>query len=112
MAGLKLKPAERWELGLGLTWTSADAALDPFSLPADDYVATHPSMSFDFSHAHTYSDLDTTRIEGELTATYHINKTFWINAGYRYADFSDDAPYMYDTSGSISLYSLALGWNF
>lgn len=112
MAGLRLKPADNWELGLGLTWISSKAGLDPFSLPAPDYVATHPAMSYDFSLSNTYSDLDTSRIEAELDATYHINRTFRINAGYRYADFSDDAPYLYDTSGSISLYLLALGWSF
>ncbi len=112
MAGLKFRPADPWELGLGLTWTRSDAGLDPFSLAAPDYVATHPSMSFDFSESHTYSDLETTRIEAQVDATYHFNKTFWINAAYRYADYSDDAPYLEDTSGSISLYSVAFGWKF
>ena len=112
MAGLKFQPSERWDLGLNLTWTSSDAALDPFDLSAPDYVATHASTAYDFSQSHTYSDLDTTRLDGGIEANYHLNKTLWIGAKYRYVDFSDDAPYLYDTSGTISFYQMVVGWVF
>ena len=112
MAGLRFKPADQLEIGLGLTWTDSDAGLDPFSLPAPDYTATHASAAFDFSQTNTYSDLNTSRLEADVNATYHINNTFRINAGYRYADFSDDAPYLYNTSGTLSLFSVGVGWSF
>ena len=112
MAGLRVHPNESWDLGLNVTWTTSDAGLDPFALPAPDYVATHPSTVFDFSKTNTYSDLDVTRIDAELDATYHFNKTFRVNLGIRYADYSDDEPYLYDTSGTMTLYSASLGWSF
>jgi len=112
MAGLRIHPNDRWDLGFNLTWTTSEAGLDPFSLTAPEYVETHPSMAFDFSESHTYSDLDTSRIDAEFDATYHFNKTFRVNLGFRYADFSDDAPYLYDTSGTMTLYTASLGWSF
>lgn len=112
MVGVTVKPSETFDMGLSLTWTASEAALDPFALPADDYVATHPPTSYDFSETHTYSDLDTSRLDLQVDGRYHFNKAFWLNAAFRYADFSDDAPYLYDTSGSLSLYTVALGWKF
>ena len=112
MAGFRVHPNENWDLGLNVTWTTSDAGLDPFALPAPDYVATHPSTVFDFSRTNTYSDLDVTRIDAEFDATYHFNKTFRVNLGIRYADYSDDEPYLYDTSGTMTLYSASVGWRF
>ncbi len=112
MAGVKLSPSDRFDLSLDATWTSSDGGMDPFSLAAPEYVATHPNTSFDFSQTHTYSDLDVTRFEAQLTARYHFNKSLWVNGAVRYADYSDDEPYLYDTSGSITFYSMAFGWRF
>ncbi len=112
MGGFTVHPNDRWDLGLHLVWTSSEAGLAPFDLPADDYVAITPPAVFDFSETHTYSDLDTTRIDGEVSAKYQINDEFRLYGAWRYADFSDDAPYLYDTSGSFTMYTFALGWTF
>ncbi|MCP4896907.1 MAG: hypothetical protein GY906_08015 [bacterium] len=112
MGGINIKPSDTFKLGLNLTWTKSEAALDPFDLPADDYVAITPTMFYDFSRSHTYSDLDTTRVDAEVTAKWKLGDAFWLYGAWRYADFQDDAPYMYDTTGSVSFYTLAAGWSF
>lgn len=112
MGGVTVHPSERWDLGLHLVWTASEAGLDPFDLPADDYVAITPPTVFDFSQTHTFSDLDTTRVDGELSAKYHFSDTFRLYGAWRYADFSDDAPYLEDTSGSFNMYTFAFGWVF
>jgi len=111
-AGLKFKPAERLSLGLSGGYTASDAAIRPFDLSAPDFVATHPATAFDFSQSHTYSDLDITRLDAEADVTYKVGEKSWLSLRYRYADLEDDAPYLYDTSGSFDLYTLAFGWTF
>lgn len=112
MGGLNIRPNERLTLGLNVTWTQSEAELDPFDLPADDYVARTPTMTYDFSLSHTYSAIDVTRVDAEATARWKFNEKFWLYGAWRYADFSDDDPYMYDTSGSVDFYTLAFGWSF
>jgi hypothetical protein len=112
MAGISLRPSEAFKLGFSLTWTESDAGLDPFDLSAPDYVATHPTMQYDFSQAHTYSDLDLSRLEAAVKAGYKFSPRASFFLKYRYADFEDDAPYLYDTSGSIDIYTAAISWSF
>jgi len=112
MGGIRFEPGKRWDLGLHLGYTAADAALDQFDLSAPDYSATHGSMSFDFSQSHTYSALNVNRFDGKFDVRYKIRDDFWVRFWYRYVDYTDDSPYMYDTSGKVSWTTLAAGWNF
>jgi len=112
MAGVSLHPSKRLDLGVHLVWTSSKAELDPFSLAAPDYVARVPSMIYDFSQTPSYSRLDTSRVDGQLEATYHVSDAFRVFGSWRYADFQDDAPYLYDTTGSVQFLTLAGGWTF
>ena len=83
MAGLKYKKAEKLELGLDLSWMKAEAGLAPFDLSADDYVATHPPMSYDFSTSHTYSDLDSSRVDADLWAKFWFRSNLWMRLRYQ-----------------------------
>jgi hypothetical protein len=112
MAGLKFQKKDKMELGVDLSWMQAEAGLAPFDLSADDYVATHPPMSYDFSTSHTYSDLDSTRIDTDVWAKFWFKTNFWLRLRYHYVDYQDDAPYLYDTSGSYQYAAAALGWVF
>ena len=114
MAGIRFEPAKRFEMGLGLSLTQSEAAMEPFDIAdqAADSVETHPPTLYDFSQVHTYSDLDTTRLEGTVDARYSIRDDFWLTLLFRHIDYDDDAPYMYDTSGTLQLYTMALGWSF
>jgi len=112
MAGFSYKPTEAFRLDLNATYTKSEAALDPFELRAPDYEATHPTMSFDFSQTHTNSDLDVTRVDALLGAKYRFTPDVWMYLSYRYADYADDAPYLYDTSGTLQVVTGSLGWKF
>ena len=112
MAGITLRPSDRIKLGAHLTYNDATSGLDQFELTADEYEARTPSMSFDFDESHTYSDLDTSRLEGQLEARYSINDSFWLGGWYRYIVFTDDAPYLEDTTGTVQLITAAVGCTF
>lgn len=112
MAGLRYGAESKLQLGLDLSWMQAEAGLAPFDLPAPDFVATHPPTIFDFTTSHTYSDLDSTRIDTDLWAKYWFRPNLWLRLRYHYVDYSDDAPYMYDTSGTYQYAAAALGYAF
>lgn len=71
-----------------------------------------PNQDYDFSQTYTYSDLDTSRWEFDLGGRYWFKERYWVRAGYRYVDYTDDAPYLYDTSGSIDYWNIGLGMAF
>ena len=112
MAGLKYKKKDKLELGLDVSWMKAEAGLDPFDLSADDYVESHPVMSYDFSQTNTNSDLDSTRIDADLWAKFWFRSNLWVRLRYHMVDYTDDAPYLYDTSGKFQYLAAALGWAF
>ena len=112
MAGITLRPNDRVKLGVHLTYNDASSGLEQFELTADEYEARTPSTSFDFDQSHTYSDLDTSRLEGELEARYSLNDSFWLGGWYRYIEFTDDAPYLYDTTGKVQFITAAVGYTF
>ena len=100
------------ELGIDLSWMQSEAGLAPFDLSADDYVETHPPMSYDFTYTHTYSDLDISRIDTDLWAKFSFANNFWLRLRYHLVDFKDDAPYLYDTSGKYQYATAAVGYLF
>ncbi len=111
MGGIKIHPG-KWDLGLNLGYTAAEGGMDPYELRADDYVATHPSMSFDFSQSYSYSNMDVSRLDGNVHLKYNISEAFWLRFWYRYVDYTDDDPYLYDTSGTVQWATVSAGWNF
>ena len=112
LAGFKYQANKKWDLGIDFSLTTAEAGLDPFDLSAPEYVATHPTMSYDFSQTHTNSDLDSTRADVDLWAKFWFNEGLWLRFRYHYIDYQDDAPYLYDTSGEYQFIAAALGWVF
>ena len=112
MAGLKYAKKDKMELGLDLSYMQSEAGLDPFDLSADDYVATHPPMAYDFSTSHLNSDIDSTRVDADLWAKFFFGTNWWLRLRYHYVDFQDDAPYLYDTSGKYQYATAAVGYIF
>ena len=47
-----------------------------------------------------------------MNALYSLTDQFTIRGVYRYLDFQDDAPYIYDTTGRVHLVAFTLGWLF
>jgi hypothetical protein len=111
LGGIKIHPGQ-WVLGLNLGYTTATGGMDPYELTADDYEAITPSMSFDFSQSHTYSDLDVSRLSGDINLKYKFTDALWMRFWYRYVDFTDDQPYLFDTSGTVQWATASVGWKF
>lgn len=71
-----------------------------------------PIQSWDFSQAHLFSDLDVTRTDLTLSGRWQFGGPWWLDARARFAEYEDDAPYLYDTSGQLDDLSLAVGRRF
>lgn len=113
MGGLKFKVTEIFKFGFDLAYVNSTAGMSQFRFTkAEDWAAPKPMQNYDMSKVHTYSDLDTTRLESDLWAKVTIFKSAFLYGDWRYVDYTDDAPYLYDTSGKISWYTLSLGWSF
>ncbi len=108
---MKVSDAFKW--GVNLVWNSADAALDPFRMVAgEQWSAAKPNQYFDFTQTNTYSDLDTERLYGTIFGQYSFKENFWLWAGYTYQDYSDNAPYLGDHTGSADTWAARLGRAF
>jgi hypothetical protein len=112
MAGFKYQAKNKTEFGIDFSYMQAEAALAPFDLPADEYVAITPPMSYDFSTSHLNSDIDNTRLDADLWAKFSLGTKWWLRLRYHLVDFQDDAPYLYDTSGKYQYATAAVGLIF
>jgi hypothetical protein len=112
LAGIKIHPGEKWDLGFDVGYTAAEGGLDPFDLPADDYVAITPPMSYDFSNTHTYSTIDIERINFDATLKYSVTDSLWFRLWYKLVDFDDKDPYIYDTTGQVQWATITAGMSF
>lgn len=113
LAGVKFKASEAFEIGFDAVYTNSDGALEPFDFDvSESYLTGKVNQSYDFSEAYSYSDLDMKRLELALTLRYKVSELMAVWGGYRYVDFEDDAPYLYETTGSVDFYSLGLAWSF
>ena len=112
LAGFKVNASKAFELGLNLAWTTSHQGIDPFELSAPDFVATHPTTSYDFSQSNTYSEIDVTRLDATAFIEYLFDKSLWLNVYYRYSDFDDAITLFQDDSGTLSVLGAYLGWTF
>ena len=110
VGGVSLRPNDRFDLQFNAAWNQSDATMLPWDMDVDQLPSG--SMLYDYSRVYTYSDLDTSRVELGVEATYRFNDQLWLRGEYRWLDFTDDAPYLLDTTGSASFYHLGLGWTF
>jgi hypothetical protein len=112
LAGVKIHPGERWDLGFNLGYTASEGGLDPFDLPADDYVAITPPMSYDFSNSHNNSTIDVERFNLDAMFKYKFTDDIWMRLWYKLVDFDDKDPYLYDTTGAVQWATVTAGWSF
>ena len=113
LGGISVGEQKRWKVKFDLGWNRADASLDPFRFEnGEAWSASKPNQYYDFSQTNTYSDLDTTFWQAKLYGRYYVKKSLYVTAGYQYLDLQDDAPYLYDTSGSVDIYNFGVGWSF
>ena len=112
VAGIRITPSKKFNLGVNVSQTDSEQALDPYDLPAPDYVETHPTMSFDLTNSHLYSMIDVSRLDLNADANFKFSNAFWLNVYYRYSDFEDNVTLFGDMNGNISILGAYLGWAF
>ena len=113
LGGLTFEASEDLDVSFDFVWTAAEAALDSFDfdVPAE-FLAANPNMAYDFTRTYLHSDLDVSRVELGVSASYSINDRLALTGGYRYLDYQDDAPYLGDDTGSADYYRLGIAWSF
>jgi hypothetical protein len=112
MAGVNLRPARPVTISLVASYTASDFAMDPMTLDGGDFAAHHDLQPYDYSKTHAFSDLDVSRFDGSAELRYQVSKTFSLRGLYRYVDYQDDAPYLYDTTGKVQIVSGGFGLAF
>lgn len=112
VAGFRLTPSKKFNIGLNIAQTKSDQKMDPFDLSAPDYVETHPPMSYDFSQSHLYSMIDLDRIDLNADANFKFTNEFWMNVYFRRSEYEDNVALFEDLDGSISVLGAYLGWSF
>lgn len=112
MAGVNLRPVKPLTVALVASYTASDFAMDPMTLTGGDFAAQHPLQPYDYSKTHSFSDLDVSRFDGSAELRYQVSKTFTLRGLYRYVDYQDDAPYLYDTTGKVQVVSGGFGLSF
>lgn len=112
MAGVNLRPAKPVTVSLVASYTASDFAMDPLTLNGGDFAAHHDLQPYDYSLTHTFSDLDLSRFDGTAELRYQLTKAFSLRGLYRYVDYQDDAPYLYDTTGKVQVVSGGFGLAF
>jgi len=75
------------------------------------FAANKPNQSYDFTNTYLASDLDSTRFQVGVNARYHFKPAVWVSGEYTYIDYQDDASYLYNTTGTVDVYSLSVGWS-
>ena len=112
VAGFRVHLTEKAEIAMDLAYTNSRQGMAPFALPAPDYVATHPSMSFDFSQSHLYSKTDVNSFDLSTKLNYKLTDDSWLSFYYRLADYDDTIALFQDSSGTYWVLGGFMGWNF
>ena len=107
--------SEKLRFNGGIIFNWGEAEMDNLSAA---YNEGTPPVNFGFDHALAFavwednSDLDIEEIEYYLGCTYDFNERLTINLNASYTDYSDDEPYLYDTSGDLLLVNAGLTFRF
>jgi hypothetical protein len=83
----------------------------PFVAPEDRDTPLKWS-DFDFSKVNQFSDLDYKEFRSRLGANYLISTGIRLFASISYYDVEDNAPYLQDLAGSVTLGRLGAIWSF
>ena len=80
--------------------------------PGDDPTSPLHFHDYDFSSVNTYSDLDYKEWRSRLGADYVVHNGIKLFASISYYDVEDNAPYIQDFTGSVTLGRLGAIWSF
>ena len=111
LAGIKIHPGEKWDLGFDVGYTTAEGGLDPFDLPADDYVAITRRCRTTSEHPHLL-DIDIERINFDAMLRYSFSDNLWFRLWYKLVDFDDKDPYLYRHHRPVQWATITAGMSF
>lgn len=106
---------DRLSFNGGVIFNWGDAEMD--GITADYYEGVQPA-AFGYDHALASqvwmdsTDLDIEEIEYYLGCKFDFNERLTLNLNASYTDYSDDEPYLYDTSGDLFLVNAGLTFRF
>jgi len=112
VAGIGYRPTDFMGFNLDLGHTRSDAGMTPFDFYDAAFFADHGDALISMGRTHSYSDLDVEYNTVHFGFRYDFTPDVWLLADYDYADYSDDDPYLHDTSGRVHYYTLAVGIRF
>jgi hypothetical protein len=112
-AGLNLRGSEKLDFALAFSWMNSKATMLPFSVTiTPEFAALVPKDTYDYQDTDGYSDIDVSRVYADLTARYRLNARTGLRGWYRYVNYSDEAPILYDTTGKNHVFGAAISWTF
>jgi hypothetical protein len=87
---------------------------DPGSLPGpgDDTGSALTFHDYDFSDVRNYSDLEYDELRVTLGASYEVRPSVGLFGAVSRYDLDDDAPYLQDVTGAVTIVSGGITWSF
>lgn len=110
--GFNLRPSDRLSLGVQLAYVTSTASIDPFDLSNPEFTERVPLLGLDFSRTPSFSDIDTDSVDARVEARLRLSDRVQVRGLYRWVDYDDDAPVLYDTSGRSSIFAISLRYGF
>ena len=98
-----VKPSDKVYFSLSLSMVDSTAGMNaihfaPISTEAAERL---PHGDYDFTEVNTYSDLDISKLELTGHLGINLSDTVGLTFGFLYDDYSDDDPYLVDTTGTV-----------
>jgi hypothetical protein len=127
---LRWIPSDKGEIYLTATYSQTDAEFDslmptfaadvpvelfPDGLPGEGADPTAPVRFADYqglSEIHDYSRLDFSELRATLGARFNLTEAIGLIGEISHFDVEDDAPYLQDVTGTVSLIYGGVSWTF
>jgi hypothetical protein len=127
---LRWIPSDKGEIYLTASYSQTDAEFDsltpafaddvpvelfPNGLPGPGHDEDAPVAHGDYqslSEIHEYSRLDYSELRATLGARYNVTHGIGLIGELSYFDVEDDAPYLEDVTGTVSLIYGGVSWIF
>ncbi len=115
LLGADFAATEKLKFNGGLIFNWSKSEMD--NLSASYYEGKDPA-AFGYDHSIAFSvwednsDQKIKEIEYYLGCSYDVNDMMSVNFNASYTDYSDDEPYLYDTTGDIFLVNAGLTFRF
>ncbi|MFC2171607.1 hypothetical protein ACFLU6_03130 [Acidobacteriota bacterium] len=104
MVNFNRRLTKKFDIDAEFLYVWSKGAMDEIMYDISDQAqAALPDDDYDFSEVHMYSDLFTKRIDFSVGGLYRVKQNLSVHGSFAVADFDDQAPYLFDTSGRMYL---------